>query len=123
MADEAPPDSGTCGPAVVVNGIRQDCGMGVWDNALEHADSELASILDEDDPAECFAHGANWGVCWYVAIVGMFEEMRRTYGCHECYCHLGPYERHVASCCCAFFDDHVCTPTDSPRTDPAKSDG
>ena len=56
----------------VVNGIRQDCNRGVWDNAYAHADTDdLQSPLAEDDPPEVYAHGADWGARWMATIIGM----------------------------------------------------
>ena len=63
--------------AVVVNGIRQNCNAGVWDNAFLHADSEaLESPLAEDDPPEVYAHGADWGARWMAAIIGIGEAIQ-----------------------------------------------
>jgi hypothetical protein len=60
-------DSEPCGPAVFVNGIRQNCDCGVFDNALDYAGSELW----DNDPGECFAKGADWGAGWMAAIITM----------------------------------------------------
>jgi hypothetical protein len=61
-------------PAVEVNDVRQDCDCGVWDNALLYA---LDHVNPENyDMFEAFALGADWGVTWLSAIVGMAEAIR-----------------------------------------------
>jgi hypothetical protein len=71
------PDSEPLGPAAEVNGVRQDCDCGVWDNALLHA---LEHVNRENYCAyELFALGADWGVAWLSAIIGMAEAIRRTH--------------------------------------------
>ena len=67
-------DSEPCGPAVEVHGIRQDCEMGVWDNAFLRAEEDLD--LNGFDRQECFALGADWGAGWGAAIVGMAQAIR-----------------------------------------------
>lgn len=94
--DEAQPDSEPCGPTVVVEGIRQDCGLGVWDNAFEYADTVLYTRIVNargKDAAEAFGDGAEWMTRWIEAIVGMGAAIRRRGGFDECL--------HVEGCDCA----------------------
>ncbi len=68
--------------AMVVNGIRQDCGVGVFDNALDYADA--LPPMNPYDPAEAYARGAEWGAGWMVAVIGMGQAIRAGRFCLVC---------------------------------------
>jgi len=76
MSDVRPPDSEPAGPTVVVNGIRQDCDIGVWDNAFEHAEESTGRMAHCEDLSEAFAHGADWGARWMGTIIGIGTAIR-----------------------------------------------
>ena len=61
--------------AAVVNGIRQDCDCGVWDNACDEAGRREIHTPDGEE-TEAFADGAEWGAGWAFAIIGMAEAIR-----------------------------------------------
>lgn len=84
--DEDAPDSEPCGPADVVNGLRQDCGLGAWDlgflegarqlGLVDALDGEMDTVVEAGLTG--FGHGADWGIGWAFAIVGMAEAIRRN---------------------------------------------
>lgn len=94
------PDSEPCGPAAVVNGIRQDCAMGVWDNAFEEAEGpRFEELVVDNDPHEAFAHGADWAVCWLAAIIGLGHGVRgRKWKCPTCRCRISIMFNTCACC-------------------------
>lgn len=79
----------------------------LWNVALDEVGTRGSDGISGRHGA--FADGAEWGVGWTLAIVGMAEAISLTYLCAGCECHLGPYERGPFVCGCAFFDEHVCT--------------
>lgn len=51
---------------------------GVWTCAINHAATLDESILEEEDPIEVYARGADWGARWMIAIIQMAEAIQYT---------------------------------------------
>lgn len=61
--------------AETIDGVRQDCDLGVWDNAFIHADAQGPWV---SDASEAFAHGADWAARWIAGLMGMATAIHQS---------------------------------------------